>query len=130
MSLNKFTDVAKGYSLGLDVGADEMKANQIETTNIDLVTINNEPYPPEPSQIFNALMNSITLPNPADTGYVNMTAGFVGPKSILAGKFPVGSQIEIQLDGDIDVTAAVGVVNLQFASGYYLFNTFFIFKYF
>jgi hypothetical protein len=111
MSLNKFTDATKGYDLDLGVGADEMKANQIETTNIDLVTINGQPYP----QSFNSLMNSITLPNVADTGFVNMTAGFVGPKSILAGKFPVGSQIEIQLDGDIDVTASAGVVNLQFA---------------
>ena len=46
MSLNKFTDTAKGYSLELDIGADEIKANQMETTNIDLVTINSEPYPP------------------------------------------------------------------------------------
>ena len=46
MSLNKFTDTEKGYSLDLGVGADEMKANQIETINIDLTTINSKPYPP------------------------------------------------------------------------------------
>jgi hypothetical protein len=46
MSLNKFTDATKGYDLDLGVGADEMKANQIETKNIDLVTINSKPYPP------------------------------------------------------------------------------------
>ena len=44
MSLNKFTDTAKGYSLELDIGADEIKANQIETTNIDLTSINGVPY--------------------------------------------------------------------------------------
>jgi len=46
MSLNKFTDTEKGYDLDLGVGADEMKANQIETINIDLTTINSKPYPP------------------------------------------------------------------------------------
>lgn len=115
MSLNKFTDVAKGYTLELDIGADEMKANQMETTNIDLVTINSEPYPPEPSQNFNSLMNSITLPDPLATNFVNMTAGFVGSKSIAAGKFPIGSQIEIQVDGDLDVAVTASTANLQFA---------------
>lgn len=46
MSLNKLTNVNTGYELKLDVGADEMKANQMETINIDLTTINNQPYPP------------------------------------------------------------------------------------
>jgi hypothetical protein len=46
MSLNKFTNAEKGYELDLGVGADEMKANQIETINIDLKTINSKPYPP------------------------------------------------------------------------------------
>lgn len=46
MSLNKFTDVNKGFTLGLDLGADEIKANQIETTNIDVTTINGAPYVP------------------------------------------------------------------------------------
>lgn len=33
MSLNKFTDTSKGYALGLDVGADELKCNTIEVVN-------------------------------------------------------------------------------------------------
>jgi hypothetical protein len=45
MSLNKFSDKEKGYDLDLGVGADEMKANQMETVNIDLSTINGQPYP-------------------------------------------------------------------------------------
>ena len=46
MSLNKFSDVDTGYTLNLDIGADEIKANQISTTNIDVTTINGAPYIP------------------------------------------------------------------------------------
>ena len=44
MSLNKFMDTGMGHSLSLLLGADEIKANQIETTNIDVTTINGTPY--------------------------------------------------------------------------------------
>lgn len=44
MSLNKFTTCATGHSLKLSLGADEILANQIETTNIDVTTINGTPY--------------------------------------------------------------------------------------
>jgi len=42
MSLNKFFDENKGYDIGCDIGADEMKCN-----NITLSSINGVPYPPE-----------------------------------------------------------------------------------
>ena len=44
MSLNTFTNADKGIQLGLKIGAIEIKTNQIETKNIDVATINGEPY--------------------------------------------------------------------------------------
>jgi hypothetical protein len=42
MSLNKFTNTSTGFELDLDIGCDELKANNITTDNIDLVTINGQ----------------------------------------------------------------------------------------
>ena len=43
MSLNKFTNISTGFELDLDIGCDELKANNITTDNIDANTINGGP---------------------------------------------------------------------------------------
>jgi hypothetical protein len=43
MSLNKFTNTSTGFDLDLDIGCDELKANNITTDNIDANTINGGP---------------------------------------------------------------------------------------
>ena len=42
MSLNKFTAVDTGFDLELDIGCDQLKANNVITDNIDVVSINGQ----------------------------------------------------------------------------------------
>jgi hypothetical protein len=45
MSLNKFTAVDTGFNLELDIGCDQLKANNVVTDNIDVASINGQAPP-------------------------------------------------------------------------------------
>jgi hypothetical protein len=60
MSLNKFTNTSTGFDLQLDIGCDEIKANNVITDNIDTTTINGLP-PGGGSGVQNPLTSDLKL---------------------------------------------------------------------
>ena len=60
MSLNKFFNTNTGLDIDLRIGADEVKANNMQTTNIDVSTINGVPYLPGGS-VTNPLTSDLKL---------------------------------------------------------------------
>jgi len=103
MSLNKFTDAEKGYNLDLGVGADEMKANQIETTNIDLVTINGQPYPPNTVPIKKAVGLEYQTAYTYNV-YSDMVNTWSGSPDVPAGSLDIGETIELTTQFNLDAT--------------------------
>lgn len=61
MSLNKFFNTNTGLDIDLRIGADEVKANNMETNNIDVTTINGSPYPPGGGGVTNPLTSDLIL---------------------------------------------------------------------
>jgi hypothetical protein len=60
MSLNKFFNTGTGLDIDLRIGADEVKANNMQTQNIDTFTINGVPYLPG-SGVTNPLTSNLKL---------------------------------------------------------------------
>lgn len=61
MSLNKFSNTEIGQRIDLQIGCDELKANNVVSDNLDITTINGSPYPPPPTGIQNPLTADLKL---------------------------------------------------------------------
>jgi hypothetical protein len=103
MSLNKFTNTSTGFDLDLDIGCDELKANNITTTNIDLVTINGQPYPPNTVPIKKAVGLEYQTAYTYNV-YSDMVNAWFGTPDVPAGSLDIGDTIELTTQFNLDAT--------------------------
>jgi hypothetical protein len=61
MSLNKFSNTTIGQTIDLQIGCDELKANNVVSDNLDVSTINGSPYPPSGGGVSNPLTADLKL---------------------------------------------------------------------
>jgi hypothetical protein len=101
MSLNKFTNTSTGFDLDLDIGCDELKANNITTTNIDLVTINGQPYPPNTVPVKKAVGLEYQTAYTFNV-YSDMVNVWSGSPDVPAGSLPIGDTIELTTQFNLD----------------------------